>query len=66
MLLTLHNLKGEVGVSGVLLDLMLNLEARARASAAPTPAAGPADEEVLAQLKARLEGAIRDAIATGT
>ena len=45
----------------ILLDLMLNLEARARASAAPTPA----DGEVLAQLKARLEGAIRDAIATG-
>src|SRR5271170_6170315 len=44
----------------ILLDLMLNLEARARA-----PAVGPADEEVLAQLKARLEGAIRDAIATG-
>ena len=49
----------------ILLDLMLNLEARARSSAAPAPAVGPGDEEVLAQLKARLEGAIRDAIATG-
>ena len=48
----------------ILLDLMLNLEARARSAAAPTPAVGPADEEVLAQLKARLEGAIRDQIAT--
>ena len=48
----------------ILLDLMLNLEARARASAAPTPAVGPGDEEVLAQLKARLEGAIRDQMAT--
>jgi hypothetical protein len=48
----------------ILLDLMLNLEARARASAASAPAVGPADEEVLAQLKARLEGAIRDQIAT--
>ena len=48
----------------ILLDLMLNLEARARASAAPTPAIGPGDEEVLAQLKARLEGAIRDQMAT--
>ena len=48
----------------ILLDLMLNLEARARSSAAPTtPAVGPADEEVLAQLKARLEDAIRDAMA---
>jgi hypothetical protein len=47
----------------ILLDLMLNLEARARSSTAPSPAVGPADEEVLAQLKARLEGAIRDAIA---
>jgi len=47
----------------ILLDLMLNLEARARASAAPTPAVGPGDEEVLAQLKARLEGAIRDQMA---
>ena len=48
----------------ILLDLMLNLEARARSSAAPiTPAVGPGDEEVLAQLKARLEGAIRDAMA---
>ena len=45
----------------ILLDLMLNLEARARSSAAPTtPAIGPSDEEVLAQLKARLEAAIRD------
>jgi len=43
---------------------MLNLEARARASAAPAPAVGPGDEEVLAQLKARLEGAIRDQMAT--
>jgi hypothetical protein len=48
----------------ILLNLMLNLEARARSSAAPTPAVGPDDEEVLAQLKARLEGAIRDQIAT--
>ena len=49
----------------ILLDLMLNLEARARSSAAPTtPAVGPGDEEVLAQLKARLEGAIRDEMAT--
>jgi Family of unknown function (DUF5681) len=49
----------------ILLDLMLNLEARARSSAAPaTPAADPTDEEVLAQLKARLEGAIRDEIAS--
>src|SRR5271156_864440 len=48
----------------ILLDLMLNLEARARASAAPAPAVGPGDEEVLAQLKARLEGAIRDQMAT--
>jgi hypothetical protein len=48
----------------ILLDLMLNLEARARSSVAPTtPAVGPGDEEVLAQLKARLEGAIRDEIA---
>jgi len=36
---------------------MLNLEARARSAAALPPAVGPADEEVLAQLKARLEGA---------
>ena len=50
----------------ILLDLMLNLEARARSSsAAPaTPAIGPDDEEVLAQLKERLEGAIRDELAT--
>ena len=50
----------------ILLDLMLNLEARARSSsAAPaTPAIGPDDEEVLAQLKERLEGAIRDEMAT--
>jgi hypothetical protein len=41
----------------ILLDLMLNLEARARSAAALPPAVGPADEEVLAQLKARLEGA---------
>jgi hypothetical protein len=48
----------------ILLDLMLNLEARARSAAAPTiPAVGPPDEEVLAQLKARLEGAIRDDMA---
>jgi hypothetical protein len=40
----------------ILLDLMLNLEARARSSAAPPPPVGPGDEEVLAQLKARLEG----------
>jgi Family of unknown function (DUF5681) len=49
----------------ILLDLMLNLEARARSSAAPPVAAGPGDEEVLTQLKARLEGAIRDEIAAG-
>jgi hypothetical protein len=48
----------------MLLDLMLSLEARARAAAVPAPAAGPSDEEVLAQLKARLEGVIRDAITT--
>ena len=47
----------------ILLDLMLNLEARARASAASPAAAGPGDEEVLTQLKARLEAAIRDEIA---
>ena len=48
----------------ILLDLMLNLEARARSSATPTtPAIGPGDEEVLAQLKTRLEGAIRDEMA---
>ena len=46
----------------ILLDLMLNLEARARSSADPTLAVGLADEEVLAQFKARLEGAIRDSI----
>ena len=50
----------------ILLDLMLNLEARARSSSAvpTTPAVGPDDEEVLAQLKERLEGAIRDEMAT--
>jgi hypothetical protein len=48
----------------ILLDLMLNLEAQVRSSTDPTPAVGPADEEVLAQLKARLEDAIRDSIAT--
>jgi hypothetical protein len=48
----------------ILLDLMLNLEARARSSIASPPVIGPGDEEVLAQLKARLEGAIRDEIAT--
>jgi hypothetical protein len=48
----------------ILLDLMLNLEARVRSSAAATaPAVCPGDEEVLAQLKARLEGAIRNEIA---
>ena len=49
----------------ILLDLMLNLEARARSSSAvpTTPAIGPDDEEVLAQLKERLEGAIRDEMA---
>jgi hypothetical protein len=47
-----------------LLDLMLNIEARARSSAASPPVVGPGDEEVLAQLKARLEGAIRDQIAS--
>ena len=49
----------------ILLDLMLNLETRARSSADPTPAVGPGDEQVLAQLKARLEGAIRDEITAG-
>jgi hypothetical protein len=49
----------------MLLDLMLNLEARARSSVASPAAAGPGDEEVLTQLKARLEGAIRDEIAGG-
>jgi hypothetical protein len=50
----------------ILLDLMLNLEARARSSAVATiPAVGAGDEEVLAQLKARLEGAIRNEIAAG-
>ena len=49
----------------ILLDLMLNLEARARSSTDPTPAAGPGDEEVLAQLKARHKGAIRASIAAG-
>ena len=49
----------------ILLDLMLNLEARARSSTDPTPAVGPGDETVLAQLKARLEGAIRDELAAG-
>ncbi|MBV8456581.1 MAG: hypothetical protein JO122_08195 [Acetobacteraceae bacterium] len=47
----------------ILLDLMLNLEARARSAAASPAAAGPGDEEILTQLKARLEGAIRDEIA---
>jgi Family of unknown function (DUF5681) len=47
----------------ILLDLMLNLEARARSAAASPAAAGPGDEEVLTQLKARLEGAIRAEIA---
>ena len=42
-----------------------NLEARARSAAAlTTPAVGPGNDEVLAQLKARLEGAIRDQIAS--
>jgi hypothetical protein len=50
----------------ILLDLLLNLEARARPSPAPPPAAGPSDEEVIAQLKARLEGAIRASIADET
>jgi hypothetical protein len=50
----------------ILLDLMLSLEARTRSSAAETTrAVGPGDEKVLAQLKARLEGAIRDEMATG-
>jgi hypothetical protein len=40
---------------------MLNLGARARSPADPSPD----DEEVLKQLKARLEGAIRDEIAAG-
>ena len=40
----------------ILLDLMLlNLEARARSSAASPAAVGPGDEEVLTQLKARLQ-----------
>jgi hypothetical protein len=42
---------------------MLNLKARARSSAASPDAADPDDEEVMTQLKARLEGAIRDEIA---
>ena len=49
----------------ILLDLMLNLEARARSFTDPIPAVAPGDEEVLAQLKARLEGAIRDELAAG-
>jgi hypothetical protein len=49
----------------ILLDLMLNLEARARSSTDPASAVGPGDEEVLVQLKTRLEGAIRDSIAAG-
>ena len=49
----------------ILLDLMLNLETRARSSADPTPAVGPGDEQVLAQLKASLEGAIHDEITAG-
>jgi hypothetical protein len=44
---------------------MLNLEARARSSTNPTPAVVPGDEQVLAQLKGRLEGAIRDSLAAG-
>jgi hypothetical protein len=49
----------------ILLDLMLNFKARTRSSAgATTPVIGPGDEEMLAQLKARLEGAIRDEIAS--
>jgi len=47
----------------ILLDLMLDLEARARSSVAPPPAVGPGNEEVPAQLKARLEGAIQDSMA---
>src|SRR5438876_8473270 len=47
----------------ILLDLLLSLDARARPAPAPPLAVGPADEEVLAQLKARLEGAIRASIA---
>jgi hypothetical protein len=40
------------------------ISARVRSAAAPTtPAISPDDEEVLAQLKARLEGAIRDEMA---
>jgi hypothetical protein len=42
---------------------MLNLEARARSSADSTPAIGPGDGQLLAQLRARLEGAIRYEIA---
>ena len=47
----------------LLLDMLLGLERRAGSSSAPTPDVGPADEEVIAQLKARLEGAIRASIA---
>ena len=47
----------------ILLDLMVNLEARVRSSGDPAPAVGRGDELVLTQLKARLEGAIRDEIA---
>jgi len=50
----------------ILLDLLLNLEARARSSSAPTPAVGAADEEGIAQLEPSLEGAIRDSIAAET
>jgi hypothetical protein len=49
----------------ILPDLMLNLKARARSSTNPTPAVASGDEQVLAQLKARLEAAIQDSIATG-
>jgi hypothetical protein len=38
----------------ILLDVMLNPEARTRSSADPTLAVAPAADEVLAQLKARL------------
>jgi Family of unknown function (DUF5681) len=55
----------EVQATKILLGLMLERERlAAAASPAEPPTPGAADEEVLAQLKARLEGAIRDQIAT--
>jgi len=43
------------GSSAIAHRRVLNLEAQARSSAALPPAVGPADEEVPAQLEARLE-----------